>query len=56
MEGYIWPQIPHAENPIGYVTNGVHVPTFLAHEWFNLYDMRFGRAWRDECSTASTGN
>lgn len=48
MEGYIWPQVPHAENPIGYVTNGVHLPTFLAHEWSNLYDMRFGRAWRDE--------
>jgi len=48
MEGYIWPQVPHDENPIGYVTNGVHLPTFLAHEWSNLYDMRFGRAWRDE--------
>ena len=48
MEGYVWPQIPHEENPIGYVTNGVHVPTFLAYEWNNLYDMRFGMAWRNE--------
>ena len=48
MEGYIWPQIPHRENPIGYVTNGVHVPTFLARDWANLYDMRFGREWRNE--------
>jgi starch phosphorylase len=47
MEGYIWPQIPHAENPIRYVTNGVHVPTFLAREWTNLFDMRF-REWRNE--------
>jgi len=45
MEGYIWPQIPHDENPISYVTNGVHVPTFLAREWVNLFDMRF-REWR----------
>ncbi len=48
MEGYIWPQIPAAENPIGYVTNGVHVPTFLAREWINLFDMRFGSGWRNE--------
>jgi starch phosphorylase len=25
-----WPEIPPAENPVGYVTNGVHVPTFLS--------------------------
>ena len=48
MEGYIWPQIPHEDNPIGYVTNGVHVPTFLAREWANLFDMRFDREWRSE--------
>ena len=48
MEHYIWPEVPHRENPISYVTNGVHLQTFLAREWSNLYDMRFGRAWRDE--------
>ena len=48
MESYIWPQIPHDENPIAYVTNGVHVPTFLAREWVNLFDMRFGGEWRNE--------
>ncbi len=48
MEAYIWPQILPEENPIKHVTNGVHLQTFLAREWSNLYDMRFGRAWRDE--------
>ena len=48
MESYIWPQVPHRENPVRYVTNGVHVPTFLARDWMNLYDMRFGREWRNE--------
>jgi starch phosphorylase len=48
MEGYVWPQIPPTENPIGYVTNGVHVPTFLAQEWVNLFDMHFGSGWRNE--------
>ncbi|MCO6413560.1 MAG: alpha-glucan family phosphorylase [Thiogranum sp.] len=48
MEGYVWPQIPDQENPMRYVTNGVHVQTFLAYEWMNLYDMRFGMEWRNE--------
>jgi starch phosphorylase len=48
MEHYVWPDVPYRENPIRYVTNGVHLQTFLAREWSNLYDMRFGRAWRDE--------
>lgn len=28
--GYLWPQIAAHENPMDYVTNGVHLPTFLA--------------------------
>jgi len=48
MSAYIWPQIPADENPLGYITNGVHVPTFLAREWTNLFDMRFGGGWRNE--------
>ncbi len=47
-EGYVWPQIPHQENPIQYVTNGVHLGTFLAREWINLFDMTFDRSWRNE--------
>lgn len=50
MEGYVWPQIPHKDNPINYVTNGVHVPTFLAREWVNLFDMRFSE-WRNALLT-----
>ena len=48
MEGYIWPQIPNHENPMRSVTNGIHVESFLAYEWKNLYDMRFGMEWRNE--------
>lgn len=47
MEGTLWPQIPAEENPIDYITNGVHVPTFLAREWVSLFDMRFSE-WRNE--------
>jgi len=48
MERYIWPQIEPGENPIRYVTNGVHVPTFLANEWVNIFDLQFGGGWRNE--------
>lgn len=47
MEGYVWPQIEAIENPIDYITNGVHIHTFLAREWSNLFDMRFSN-WRTE--------
>ncbi len=47
MEAGIWPQIPHEENPITHVTNGVHLQTFLAREWVSLFDLRFDN-WRGE--------
>lgn len=46
MEGYIWPQILPEENPIGYVTNGIDVDTFLGRSWVALFDMYMGRGWR----------
>lgn len=45
MEGYVWPEIESAENPIRWVSNGVHVSTFLAREWVDLFNRRFPE-WR----------
>jgi starch phosphorylase len=42
----MWPQIEAAENPMGYVTNGVHVPTFLSDHWHDTFDRVLGPAWR----------
>ncbi|PXX91864.1 DUF3417 domain-containing protein [Marinobacter vulgaris] len=47
MEGDIWPQVPAEENPISYITNGVHVPTFLAPEWVSLFDIQ-ASTWKSE--------
>jgi len=41
----LWPQIDPPENPIGSVTNGVHVPTFLAIDWYDLFDRNLGYGW-----------
>jgi len=48
MEGYIWPEIPPDENPIGHVTNGVHLSTFLSTQWRTLFDTHLGGEWRNE--------
>ena len=45
-----WPQIPPQDSPIGYVTNGVHVPTFLFQRWKDVFDARFGEDWRSRLS------
>ena len=48
----LWPQIEPEENPMGYITNGVHVPTFLAQEWADLFDRYLGYEWRNNmCDT-----
>jgi len=41
-----WPEIPAEENPVGYVTNGVHVPTFLSSVWARFFDEQLP-GWRD---------
>ena len=42
-----WPEIRPEENPVGYVTNGVHVPTFLHQSWADFFDHELGRDWRE---------
>ena len=42
-----WPDVPPAENPVGYVTNGVHVSTFLRHTWVSLFDRHLGQGWQE---------
>lgn len=48
MESYTWPQIPPEENPMGYVTNGVDISTFLGNSWATMFDMYMGPGWRDK--------
>ena len=48
-----WNDVPVAENPVGYVTNGVHVPTFLAQTWSRFFDAQLGQDWRERLNDAS---
>ena len=40
--------------PIGHITNGVHVPSWLAPQMFRLYDRHLGTNWHQRSSDART--
>src|SRR5207253_603383 len=42
-----WPEVRPEDNPIGFVTNGVHVPTFLHQSWMDFFDRELGSEWRE---------
>ena len=43
--GDMWPEIEHQENPMTYITNGVHAPSFLASEWIDVLERHLGMEW-----------
>ena len=43
----LYPGKPEEEVPIGHITNGVHVPTWLAPQMFRLYDRHLGSGWHE---------
>ncbi len=45
MLAELWPQVPARENPVDYITNGVHVPTFVTPEWMDVFDRALGYGW-----------
>ena len=46
------PGKPEDEVPIGHITNGVHVPSWLAPQMFRLYDRHLGSGWHEHSSDA----
>lgn len=42
-----------SESHVGYVTNGVHFPTWSAHEWKDVYNKYFGKDWMSDQSNQS---
>ena len=47
MWGPIWPGVPDDKRPVGSITNGVHVPTWLSAELATLFDDHLGADWRE---------
>ncbi|HUH93844.1 MAG TPA: alpha-glucan family phosphorylase [Casimicrobiaceae bacterium] len=48
----LWPQIPIAEKPVGYITNGVHPPTFISSQIRALFDRYVDPRWFDGLTEA----
>ena len=45
MWGAIWPGVAEADRPVAYVTNGVHVPTWMAGELVDLFTKHLDTGW-----------
>jgi starch phosphorylase len=43
----LWPQLPVWEVPVTYITNGVHLPTWVNGELATLYDQYLQPDWRE---------
>ncbi len=41
----LWPEVSEDNVPISYVTNGIHVPTWIAPELGRLYERYLGQDW-----------
>ncbi|MDO4583227.1 MAG: alpha-glucan family phosphorylase [Planctomycetia bacterium] len=48
MWSSLWPARPENEVPIGHITNGVHVPSWLAWQMQHLFDRYFDPNWIDK--------
>ena len=45
MWSHLWPWRAEEEIPIGHITNGVHVPSWLAWQMRQMYDRAFPAGW-----------
>ena len=50
----LYPEKPQDAVPIGHITNGVHVPSWLAPQMGRLYDRHLGVGWQGRSSAART--
>ena len=48
----LYPGKPEESVPIRHITNGVHVPTWLAPQMFQLYDRHLGTGWHEHSGEA----
>ena len=50
----LYPGKPEDAVPIGHITNGVHVPSWLAPQMCRLYDRHLGVGWQSNSGSART--
>ncbi len=50
----LWPELPVEEVPVGHVTNGVHVPTWIGTPMRELMDRHLGEGWMAHAAEPET--
>ncbi|HUZ30481.1 MAG TPA: alpha-glucan family phosphorylase [Solirubrobacteraceae bacterium] len=50
----LWPELAVEQVPIGYVTNGVHVPTWIGSPMRQLLDRHLGEGWMSHAADPET--
>jgi len=50
----LWPELGEEDVPIGHVTNGVHVPTWIGTPMRELFDRHLGEGWMTRAGDAET--
>jgi glycogen phosphorylase len=50
----LWPELPVKEVPVGHVTNGVHIPTWIGTAMRELLDRHFGEGWMARAGKKAT--
>jgi starch phosphorylase len=50
----LWPELPVDQVPVGYVTNGVHVPTWIGAPVRELLDRHLGEGWMARAAEPDT--
>ena len=50
----LWPDLPVDQVPVGYVTNGVHVPTWIGAPIRELLDRHLGEGWMARAAEPDT--
>ena len=50
----LYPGRSEDQVPIGHITNGVHVPSWLAPQMFRLYDRHLGAGWHERSGNPKT--
>lgn len=53
MWAHLWPWRVEEEIPIGHITNGVHIPSWLAWQMQQLYDRHFPAKWMEKMGEAT---
>ncbi|MFH1077016.1 MAG: alpha-glucan family phosphorylase [Pseudomonadota bacterium] len=44
----IWPKNPTEDIPIEYITNGIHIPTFISRDMSRLFNRYLGPKWMED--------